>query len=991
MVMESMFYEAFKIKQVVLVNSGVYCNTQVRIDQHTALLGDNNKGKTSLLNSLKLFLLPEENFHDCERKFAFKSSKGHYSKESTFGFYFPEKNSFIVLEAENPHGPFCIVLNMGTKLYSYERTGVPVPYSEIEHLFWDHSSPVNDGMGAPIKGLSISKVAEELKRLGGVVFKDVATIKERIYRHQPTRPDLGRYCLLPLRNGGKDNREIEAWKRLIHLAFDIGAKDRRTLPDTIATIIEGRKDRTEAELNVNFTEILARYASLRGVKDRLQKIRNGKPSWDHFDQHFTNLQVQSSDLMNLLCDVEQNINDQRAAHLEVRQACYTAHDILNRETSSLRESASASNRKSNELTGEMRQLKKNYEKSKKDSFDLSSAMQGYGSKSVEEILEILQEVIGEEKADIEALKDNEQFRREFEQLTRAINNDNTKVEHLEGLIAGVRPTLLDLIPGSSANILYSLNQQAFTGECPQLRAVDSETVSRFTALFDELNGTLTFLGKETPVIASQYDAGKLLQDRKDELVRVKERLRHQKRRQGELSKKTTMSVEQIEIAIAGKQRQLESIERNVTLLKRCEHIEEEFARLRQELDEVTAQLGILEAQCLEINNELSDAIGRLDMAKAALEEAKRHELSLTTWGGRVSDTLHARLEFLKGGYRQGERSEVVVTQKLMDNIERRTQEIAKRFNEAKELVSNLLDAVALDEDADFSHRSTLSLETLASLHEKYLLLYGRLDMEEINHRQQVIEHNDDTSIQMQSIRHARTLINGFIKEIEGHLSTIQVSNLDAVAIDCKLHPQFDELLTAVDSANMTGSDLPSQLMYDRLGSFCTQFFEADQRRGASLNMSRLIVSVDYRVRLKGSQEFTVEAQSTGTSVMINCRLLAFLLKELLQADTKVSLPLFIDELSTLDDKNLRSACDIADADGFYVFGATPSLTSGISKVLGNYMNLDYFNATEQAYHPNRTILYTGLSESLIALDRGVLIEQGKVKPAVTMDEEVQGD
>jgi len=54
--------------------------------------------------------------------------------------------------------------------------------------------------------------------------------------------------------------------------------------------------------------------------------------------------------------------------------------------------------------------------------------------------------------------------------------------------------------------------------------------------------------------------------------------------------------------------------------------------------------------------------------------------------------------------------------------------------------------------------------------------------------------------------------------------------------------------------------------------------------------------------------------------MINCRLLAFLLKELLQADTKVSLPLFIDELSNLDDKNLRSARDIADADGFCVFG-----------------------------------------------------------------------
>ena len=283
-------------------------------------------------------------------------------------------------------------------------------------------------------------------------------------------------------------------------------------------------------------------------------------------------------------------------------------------------------------------------------------------------------------------------------------------------------------------------------------------------------------------------------------------------------------------------------------------------------------------------------------------------------------------------------------------------------------MSDLLVAVALDDDAEHAHRSAVSLETLTNLHEKYRVLYGRLDMEENNHFNQVVQHNDDTMIQVQSIRHARTLISTFIKEIENHLSSIKVSNLTAVAIDCTLHPQFDELLKTVDTVNLTGGELPPQVLYDRLGKFCTQFVESDQRRDATLNMARLIVSVDYRVKLQGSDEFTVEAQSTGTSVMINCRLLAFLLKELLQADTKVSLPLFIDELSNLDDKNLRSARDIADADGFCVFGATPGLTSGISKVLGNYMNLDYFNATDQSYSPNRTILYTGVSESLIALE-----------------------
>jgi hypothetical protein len=970
MSIEFMFHEAFKMKQIVLINSGAYCYTKVRIDQHTALLGDNNKGKTSMLNALKFFLLPEENLHDCERKFGFKSTKGHYGRDATFGFYFPERNSFMVLEAENPHGAFCIILNMGTKQYSYERTAVPVPYSEIEHLFWNHESSLNGGMGAPIEGLSTSQIEPTLKRLGAVVIKDVVNIKERIYKHQPTRPDAGRFCLLPLKSGGSQTREIDAWKRLIHLAFDIAAKDKRTLPDTIATIIEGRKDRTEAELNVNLIEILSRYETLSAVKNRLQVIRNGQPYWERFTQTFTDLHAQSSDLMNLLCDVEQGINEQGSVHLDARMRCFANYSAVKAAADNQREQAVSKNTQLKELKGEIREITKNYERIKKDSIDLSTAMHGYASMTPEEIAAVLSEQVTEDRADIKALQDDEVFRLEFKQLTNEINKGSQKAKDLEVLIEGAKPSLLDLdlIPRRTADTLYSLNQDVFTGECPPLLESNIEAIKRFTALFNEEEGSLTFLSSPTPVPVKHYDAGKLLQSRKVELASVQKSLIQQKHRASVLANKTKMSVEQIQTTIAAKQAQIEKDERNIALLKRHQFIEQEFVRLEQEHGDATEQYAILEASCLELNLQLNEANRLVEQARTALEAANEREQSMLRWSRTVNDILHSRLEYLKTGYQRAERQEVMVTQALMDAIETRSQDISRSFNQIKSLVSDLLVAVALDDDAEHAHRSAVSLETLSNLHEKYRVLYGRLDMEENNHFNQVVQHNDDTMIQIQSIRHARTLISTFIKEIENHLSSIKVSNLTAVAIDCKLHPQFDELLKTVDSVNLTGGELPPQVLYDRLGNFCTQFVESDQRRDATLNMARLIVSVDYRVKLQGSDEFTVEAQSTGTSVMINCRLLAFLLKELLQADTKVSLPLFIDELSNLDDKNLRSARDIADADGFCVFGATPGLTSGISKVLGNYMNLDYFNATDQSYSPNRTILYTGVSESLIALE-----------------------
>lgn len=102
-----------------------------------------------------------------------------------------------------------------------------------------------------------------------------------------------------LKSGGSQTREIDVWKRLIHLAFDIAAKDKRTLLDTFATIIEGRDDRTDAELNVSLIEILTRYEALSAVKNRLQVIRNGQSNWERFTQNFTDLHAQNSDLMNL--------------------------------------------------------------------------------------------------------------------------------------------------------------------------------------------------------------------------------------------------------------------------------------------------------------------------------------------------------------------------------------------------------------------------------------------------------------------------------------------------------------------------------------------------------------------------------------------------------------------------------------------------------------------------------------------------------------------
>jgi hypothetical protein len=982
------FYWSFTFKQIILVNSGKYCYVKVPLNEHICLLGANNGGKTSILNSMKFFLLPEENLHDCERKFGLKNPNGFYSRDSTYQFYFPERSSFVILEAENPHGPFCIVLNQGSKPFSYERTGVPCAYSEIEHLFWNAYSPLNGGQGAPVPGLSIKSVAAELKKVSGVLIRDTAIIKERMYKHQPTRADAGRFCLLPLKSGGAKQREIDAWKRLIHLSFDIGAKDRRTLPDTIATIIEGRKARTEAEVNVNFGEIMARYQQLRTTQDRLQTIRNGERYWNAYDQSFIDLTTRSGDLLNLLHDAEDSIEQVTAQLLNVRQERAAEYSARNDHSREMERGAARLLAEYNQCRGVVTNAKKAFELIRKDAIDLGVARTGYAGMSLDEILQIRNEALEAARRDLETCNDKAKLRNEFEEKSREIKRLKPLIDAAEQWIKNQTSSVLDFLSEQTADRLYSLNQKAFSVQCEVLEATTQDVIERFAGLFSVEDNRLSFLGKPTGIPLQPYSAAELLERKQVELDNTTGQLRKAQARYNELSMRVTESEEKLAVRSRELQEVIAKDERDISLLKSAERIEADLQRLEGEFEDAKEQLALLEGRAAEANTRHGEAKAQRDAAWNALECAKEEASNVTRWANRITDMLHARLGLFKTGFQRSEPRDVVVKQALIDDMEHRSQSLVALLQESSKQVSDLLDAVPLDDNsAEQAHRAAYELNDLRQLHDRYALLYARLTAEEDNLFHQVAAHNADTDIQMRQIRATRTLITSFIGEIEDHLKSIKISNIAEIRIDCTLHPQFDELLAVLEAVNMSGGELPPPVLYDRLGSFFTQFFESDQRRDATLNLAKLINSVEYRVRLLGREEFKIEAQSTGTSVMINIRVLAFLLKELLQSDSTVSMPLLIDEVSQLDVANLKSARDIAEADGFCIFGATPEWTPAIGKVLGKFMNLSYFEAVDESYSDERTIVFTGECESLTSIATGGDQAPASLEEASELEEE----
>ncbi|HBF92372.1 MAG TPA: hypothetical protein DDX13_01810, partial [Marinobacter adhaerens] len=182
----------FGIRRLVLVDSAGFCYVEIPVDNHGLILGPGNLGKSSLLNSLRLFLLPENNFKNSRKKFAFRnaSAGSFYSNEESYQHYFPSQFSFLIMEAENPAGVHCQILYRDSaSQLSYARAFVPVGYDQLRPLFWNGDG--EDGIGQAVPELSFSRLSEALKKFSKDtrLVNEPAKLKQMLYSSELMNAD----------------------------------------------------------------------------------------------------------------------------------------------------------------------------------------------------------------------------------------------------------------------------------------------------------------------------------------------------------------------------------------------------------------------------------------------------------------------------------------------------------------------------------------------------------------------------------------------------------------------------------------------------------------------------------------------------------------------------------------------------------------------------------------------------------------------------------
>lgn len=90
----------FGVRRLVLLNSGNYIKADVAIDHAIHLSASNNRGKSTLVNSLQFLFIADPN----------KMRFGTRSLDDSLKHYFGETRSFIVYECRTPTGDQCMLI-----------------------------------------------------------------------------------------------------------------------------------------------------------------------------------------------------------------------------------------------------------------------------------------------------------------------------------------------------------------------------------------------------------------------------------------------------------------------------------------------------------------------------------------------------------------------------------------------------------------------------------------------------------------------------------------------------------------------------------------------------------------------------------------------------------------------------------------------------------------------------------------------------------------
>ncbi|UKA31385.1 hypothetical protein [Photobacterium damselae] len=948
------------ISRLIAIDSAGVAIAEIDLREGGILIGGGNIGKTSILNAIRLFLLPEENFKDSKNKFGFSDKEGNfYSNDECFEHYFPSSTSFLILECDNYLGgpiPHCQILYRGSsEKLDYRRLFTSLRYEQIRHLFWDDNAG-DDGIGGRVNDLSLSKVQAYLKS-HDKHFKPLvrsSAIRDIIYANQLLDIDAMRFCLFPL-NSTKD-ADVDAFRALVRLLFDM-----KTGSDTVrlavANIIESRKKERKDELNfdidafINHNEKLSRseltlkkIESLRPVYEKLvlshQQLVSNKHAEDALMQYAMMLDSQITHEKQILEQEEKRLTLQKGKVSSAKKACDGTLD------------------KQKTLQGEINALSRRQKKLDDTVQKTSLIVNQYDeSETIESIVSGHRGHLADKEQALALKQDAQKRQTELEDLKQEIG----KLEEMEARyltsINAQEYKLFNQLPESVWMKLAAVNLEiAESNPTRPLTLSEQQAIKSFTDLLEEQEQHYTLWGLELEPI--QVDNRESDQIR---LSKVQETLERKRKRMLDLSAMDSQSRFERVKDISVLETEIKRTRNEISLLlaytndsHQLTEINKELAEAEQARDSLGKQFKTQNEQLVQEKLLVEAQTGKLTEKKEQLEELNGYQVrvkaELQAHHLPVSDfsvlpdqtvdlseeTLHKRIESL---YRKRQ-AKTDVTERLQDFVREQVLE-----NDDKLMLSHLDD------------------ELLEHAFHQLQSRYQGLDEELDILRKHFIEHKHSVHAIINELKNNREMVRQFEQSINRAFQGVVINDLSQVEAKIKVEARFDDLVNEIEFFDTHSDQKASEQFIDRLKAFSKKFFP--EGKAALLTMEQIVSGISYRVKKQGQEGWETKSQSTSTIMLINIKLVEILLGRLRNSACSTQFPLVIDEGASVDSSQFDWLLPNMKQAGFRVLSAsTNSASSEIIFKFGQHFRLDAMR-TATPYSKARTIAFTGMPEGFV--------------------------
>jgi hypothetical protein len=964
----------FEINRMVLVDSAGFCYVELPVDEHAILLADGNIGKSSILNSLRLFLLPENNFKNSKNKFAFSTPKndGFYDNEESYNHYFPSKYSFLILEVSHQHAGteynHCQILHPSTGYLTYSRIFTPLAFDHIRHLFWQLDGD-EDGIGYRVNSLSSSEVFKQLKSLhkDTVSIKDTTKLKELLYANEQLVPQNMRYSVFPLAEC--DDARIESLRTLVLLLFEMNSSS-GGVAKAVANIIEADKKFTNDILDFNIDHFLAKHDELKQQELELTKISNLESKYESLQDNFhqySRFQMADKDFASFYTALNIKLSEAKKQLQQAASLVSESNNELKDHQSllqTIKVSLKAEQIEENKLNTKHTRLTKALDKAK-------FLLAGYPDKPLHTVIEWFEGDIATMKEDLAAHQDRTASINRIAKLEANINRNEQEQQRLITRINTQEFSLSNQLPKSSWQVYAAINKRlALANPGKKLTEQQVSAFTGFAALFENNSDAVRLFDE-----VFNQQAQQLNDDSKLRLTDVEAELKADKQ-----SLHALLQSQQNSIANAGEikrlNRDIKLAEEELIALKHLEHNNLSLQEVTQELEQVqrkVSELVVEQNKALATVTQLQETAEKIKLSWQGIANQVNDLVQLQ----KQSDSMKTRYPRCAQALEKAITStrEFTLTTEELTDIEAQLASLTElNLQLQKGLCNFVLEQIIVDKQGIMNEAPSFSVvrKTFEALSDVYTNLEPRQTM--LN--EQIYVHNESVQSYMNLLQQNFDYIKDFETGLNRDFSQISINDLDGISVQIHIDKRFENLVQELQNVDLYAEQLISDNFYARLRAFANSGIFSTKNNGSNggnqrLTMDKIIENLSYKTRKKNQTQWQSKQQSNSTTALINLKLVQILLKRLRASGYDLLLPLVLDEIATVDVKQFDWLLDDIKASGFNLFAAsTHSASSQLIYKIGRYHEIGAMR-TEKPYSKERTLVYWGGAELFTSLEENL--------------------